>query len=75
MSEVLKYVDVPIISNSKCNDPDHYNGIIEDVMLCAGKEEGGEDACTVRIVLFVTSAVGSHEMFYCYLIEVAETPT
>lgn len=39
----LREVDVPIVSNSQCND--YYNGDISDNMLCAGIEEGGIDAC------------------------------
>lgn len=39
----LREVDVPIVSNSQCNDD--YNGEISDNMLCAGIPEGGIDAC------------------------------
>jgi secreted trypsin-like serine protease len=42
-SDVLREVDVPIITNAKCNT--QYGGDITDSMLCAGLDEGGKDAC------------------------------
>lgn len=41
----LREIEVPIISNETCNDPESYNGIITSNMMCAGYAEGGRDAC------------------------------
>ncbi len=44
--ELLNEVQLPIISNSVCNNALHYNGEITDYMLCAGIDPaGGKDAC------------------------------
>ena len=43
LSEVLREVDVPVVSNAACNA--EYGGIITDVMLCAGVLDGSADAC------------------------------
>ena len=43
LPEDLQYVDVPLISNAKCND--QYNGAITSNMICAGYDEGGKDSC------------------------------
>ncbi|KAL4883156.1 trypsin-like cysteine/serine peptidase domain-containing protein [Aspergillus karnatakaensis] len=44
-SSRLLYVDVPIVSNSECASL--YSGFneITDAMICAGEDNGGEDAC------------------------------
>jgi len=42
-SDVLLEVDVPIISNTKCNT--QYGGDITASMICAGYDQGGKDAC------------------------------
>lgn len=42
-SDVLLEVDVPLMTNSKCNS--QYNGGILDSMICAGYDQGGKDAC------------------------------
>ena len=43
-SDILMGVDVPIISNTKCNQQ-YGAGSITDAMICAGYDEGGKDAC------------------------------
>lgn len=46
LSNALRKVDVPIITNAKCNSNEtKYDGKITDNMLCAGFDEGGKDAC------------------------------
>jgi secreted trypsin-like serine protease len=44
-STVLKQVQVPIISRSRCNQADYYNGAITNNMICAGLDQGGLDSC------------------------------
>ena len=39
----LQYVDVPMITNAKCNQG--YGGAIKDNMICAGYDQGGKDSC------------------------------
>ncbi|MCG2784937.1 MAG: trypsin-like serine protease [Anaerolineae bacterium] len=41
----LYEVQVPIYSNTVCNDASHYNGAILDSMLCAGYDSGQKDSC------------------------------
>jgi secreted trypsin-like serine protease len=41
----LYEVEVPIISNSICNDASRYAGGITNNMLCAGFDAGGKDSC------------------------------
>lgn len=43
LSETLREVDLPIVSNSTCNTV--YNGLISDSEMCAGYVNGGKDAC------------------------------
>lgn len=42
-SDVLLEVDVPLLTNTKCNT--QYGGGITESMLCAGYDEGGKDSC------------------------------
>ena len=44
-SAVLLQINVPGISNSKCNQPNFYGNRITKNMLCAGYDSGGIDAC------------------------------
>ncbi|CAL8117608.1 unnamed protein product [Orchesella dallaii] len=45
-SNILRKVDVPVISNTVCNTQTKYKGKITDNMLCAGYvEQGGSDSC------------------------------
>jgi secreted trypsin-like serine protease len=45
-SDDLRQADVPIRSDSDCNDSNSYNGaIIPALMICAGYPQGGVDAC------------------------------
>lgn len=41
----LREVELPVVSNETCNEPESYNGLITDNMLCAGFADGGADAC------------------------------
>ncbi|XP_006825091.1 suppressor of tumorigenicity 14 protein homolog [Saccoglossus kowalevskii] len=41
----LYQVDVPLLSNTVCNQPSYLNGRITDRMMCAGYDEGGKDSC------------------------------
>ena len=42
-SDILRQTDIPITSNTICNES--YEGDVQDTMLCAGYQEGGTDAC------------------------------
>jgi Trypsin len=43
----LKQVRLPILDRDTCNRPTWYNGEIDETMICAGYEQGGQDACQV----------------------------
>ena len=43
----LMQVELPIVRTDVCNQPDFYDGVIDDTMLCAGLEEGGVGPCHV----------------------------
>jgi secreted trypsin-like serine protease len=45
VSEKLRLVDVPVISNEECNKPDSYNNLVSAQMFCAGVRAGGLDSC------------------------------
>lgn len=42
----LRKVDIEVIAESTCNAATSYNGQITSNMFCAGKWEGGKDACS-----------------------------
>jgi len=42
----LQEATVPIVSNSVCNAPQSYNGLVTSTQLCAGFQAGQVDACT-----------------------------
>ncbi len=44
-SDVLREVDVPLVSNATCNGPFVYDGDVTGNMICAGFEDGGKDTC------------------------------
>lgn len=44
-SEYLLVAEVPYVETSVCNQPDSYNGKIDENMLCAGYTDGRSDAC------------------------------
>ncbi|XP_052900478.1 trypsin-2-like [Anopheles moucheti] len=44
-SDVLKAVNISIISKARCNAVSSYGGSIVQGMICAGNMSGGEDAC------------------------------
>lgn len=46
-SPVLHEANVPIVSNPVCNDQNHYDGLVDDTMICAGFEQGDKDTCQV----------------------------
>ena len=45
VSRVLQKASVPLADTTVCNTKDSYNGSIKPGMMCAGRAEGGIDAC------------------------------
>lgn len=43
----LRQVALPIVASDVCNRPNWYNGRVDETMICAGYEEGGQDSCQV----------------------------
>jgi len=43
----LNQVMLPIIDRETCNQPNWYDGAIDDSMVCAGYAHGGRDTCQV----------------------------
>ena len=46
MAKRLREAPVPLVSKEVCNNPESYNGLISESMLCAGYKTGGKDTCT-----------------------------
>lgn len=46
MSDTLRAVDVPIMTDEKCREA--YEDMIDESMICAGYAEGGKDSCQVK---------------------------
>jgi len=47
VSQTLREVTVPILSNAECRATKYPPNKITDNMLCAGYTEGGKDSCQV----------------------------
>jgi len=46
ISDSLRQVDVPVVSNDECDDFFYYRGAIYDTMICMGYQvDGGKDSC------------------------------
>ncbi|QIE44060.1 serine protease [Pseudohalocynthiibacter aestuariivivens] len=45
VTRAMKRIDLPAVSTARCNEPQSYDGLVSDDMLCAGFEQGGIDAC------------------------------
>ena len=46
VSKFLKWVKVPIITNSQCRNTELRHQLITEDMICAGYANGGKDACS-----------------------------
>ena len=46
VSKFLKWVKVPIITNSECRNTELRHQLITEDMICAGYANGGKDACS-----------------------------
>lgn len=44
-SNVLLKATIPLVATARCNDADHYNGVVKPGMLCAGSDQGGTRSC------------------------------
>ncbi len=60
LPESLMKVNVNVISNADCEDSsdgiDNYYNAITSNMLCASVNQGGKDACQVRLLLYYCSS-------------------
>lgn len=45
LPEHLQEVKVPLVSTFNCNDANSWDGLITRNMICAGTDQGGENAC------------------------------
>ena len=43
----LMQVELPILDNDVCNQPEFLDGSVDDTMVCAGTAQGGVGACHV----------------------------
>ncbi len=44
-SPILMKAAVPVIDNAVCNEPQSYNGLVKEHLMCAGHKDGGIDSC------------------------------
>jgi len=47
----LQQVMLPIIDNEVCNQPSWHNNSVDDSMICAGYQEGGQGNC--KVIFFI----------------------
>jgi len=47
--DLLNQVMLPIIDREVCNQPEWYDGAVDDSMVCAGYAQGGRDTCQVGL--------------------------
>jgi trypsin len=45
IQQILKKVDVKVVSRTDCNDANSYNGAVTSRMICLGLAAGGKDTC------------------------------
>lgn len=45
VTPLMRYVDVPVVSNARANAKTSYNGAINESMLAAGYDQGMKDSC------------------------------
>ncbi|MBC7459027.1 MAG: serine protease [Bdellovibrionaceae bacterium] len=45
LPDVLRQVEVPLVTKADCNAKASYDGVITDSMICAGYKAGGKDSC------------------------------
>jgi trypsin len=45
VTNLMRQVDVPLVSNERANATDSYNGHVDESMIAAGYDKGGKDSC------------------------------